>query len=68
MNGPFADEYCQYAFTELETIEVMEAWNVFGTEYDMNVIISICRQPSQPWNNKLLIWLTIADNCFPCQI
>ena len=66
MNGPFADEYCQSACTELETIEVMEAWGAFGTDYKMNVIISICRQPSQPWNPKLLIWLTIADNCVPC--
>ena len=55
MNGPFDDEYWQSTCTELETIEGVEAWDVVDTEYDMNVIISTWRQPSQLWNQILLI-------------
>ena len=38
-NGLFSDEYWQYACTELETIEGVEAWGVVDNEYDTNVII-----------------------------
>ena len=40
MNGPFADEYWKAACNELETLEVMVAWDVVGSEDDMNVIRS----------------------------
>ena len=47
MNGPFDDEYWQAKFTELETIEGVEAWDVVDTEYEMNFIISMWIQPYQ---------------------
>ena len=47
MNGPFDDEYWQAKFTELETIEGVEAWDVVDTDYDMNFIISTWIQPYQ---------------------
>ncbi len=40
MNGPFDNNYWNAAFTEIETLEGMEAWNVIDRTDDMNVIDS----------------------------
>ena len=39
MNGPFADKCWWVACTQLETLELMGAWDVFYHDYDMNAIM-----------------------------
>ena len=40
MNGQFADEYCESAVTEINTLNLMKAWEVVKKQDDMNVIRS----------------------------
>ena len=40
MNGPFANEYWKDDFNYIETLEVMEAWEVVDRTEDMHVIDS----------------------------
>ena len=40
MNGPFSNEYCKSACTELENLEDMVDWGSGDCYNDMNVIIS----------------------------
>ena len=41
MNGTFAKEYWRAACVEVETLESMNAWEVFSREDDMNVLPSM---------------------------
>jgi hypothetical protein len=41
MNGPFSDSFWDACYTELETLEAMEAWDVVDRPEDANVIASI---------------------------
>ena len=40
MNGPFANEYLKAACKEIETLEIMEAWEVVDITESMSVIKS----------------------------
>ena len=40
MNGQFTDEYCESAVTEINTLNLMKAWEVVKKQDDMNVIRS----------------------------
>ena len=40
INGQFADEYWEAAFTKIETLESMKAWEVVDQQDDMNVLRS----------------------------
>ena len=40
MHGPFADESWKAVITEVETLEAMNAWEVFDCNGDMNIFQS----------------------------
>ena len=42
MHGPFADEYCKAAITEIETLEAINTLEIVDRTQDMNVLKSTC--------------------------